>query len=235
MKAGKLILHIGLIAIIIVLGILVYRSIVTPMRFEDECNRRRDACAEKLKVIRTLQEAHKMAYGVYAANLDSLIIDLQQGKQPVVKKEILGEIPEDMTEAMAVKQGLMRRDTVYMNPLEKLREEKKLFKVNSEGDTIYITNDEELFELKYIPVKAKEGQPRMQFVSNADTIRRSGLLVPVFEVKVDLKDLLWDLDQQAVVNKIAGIERVEDASGNKKYAGWKIGSMEDPITDGNFE
>ena len=90
MKAGKLILHIGLIAIIIVLGILVYRSIVTPMRFEDECNRRRDACAEKLKVIRTLQEAHKMAYGVYAANLDSLIIDLQQGKQPVVKKEIHG-------------------------------------------------------------------------------------------------------------------------------------------------
>ena len=56
MKAGKLILHIALIAIIIVLGVLVYNSIVTPMRFEDECNRRRDLVAEKLKTIRSFKK-----------------------------------------------------------------------------------------------------------------------------------------------------------------------------------
>lgn len=229
MKAGKLILHIGLIAIIIVLGIFVYRSIVTPMRFEDECNRRRDLVVEKLKVIRTLQEAHKVVYNQYAANLDSLIINLQQGKQPVVKKEVVKEVPEDMTEAEALKQGYVRRDTVFMNPLEKLREEHKLYKVTSKGDTVNIT-DEELLDLKYVPVKAKEGQPRMQFTSNAGMIERGGFQVPVFEVKVDLKDLLWDLDEQSVINKIAGIERVPG-----KYAGWKIGDMENPVTDGNFE
>ena len=74
MKAGKLIIHIVLIAAIIVLAIFVYRSIVTPMRFEDECIARRNACAEKLKAIRTLQEAHKSVYGCYAADLDSLVI-----------------------------------------------------------------------------------------------------------------------------------------------------------------
>lgn len=221
MKAGKIILHTALIGVIIVLGFFVYRSIVTPMRFEDECNLRRDAVVEKLKVIRTLQEAHKMVYGSYAADLDSLVIDLQQGKQPVVKKEVLKEIPEDMTESEALKQGYIRRDTVFMNPLEKLKEEKKI----DPGMT-----DEKLLDLKYVPVKAQEGKPRLQFTSDAGMIERGGFQVPVFEVKVDLKDLLWDLDEQDVINKIAGIERVPG-----KYAGWKIGSMEDPITDGNFE
>ena len=229
MKPGKIILHIGLIAIIIVLGVLVYRSIVTPMRFEDECTARRNAVAEKLKVIRTLQEAHKTVFNVYAADLDSLVIDLQQGKQPVVKKEILKEVPEDMTETEALKQGYIRRDTVFMNPIEKLREEKKLTKITMQGDTVNIT-DEELADLKYVPVKAKEGEPRLQFTSDAGMIERGGFQVPVFEVKVDLKDLLWDLDEQLVINKIADIERVSG-----KYAGWKIGSMDEPITDGNFE
>lgn len=229
MKAGKLIIHIVLIAAIIVLAIFVYRSIVTPMRFEDECIARRNACAEKLKAIRTLQEAHKTVYGRYAADLDSLIIDLQQGKQPVVKKQTLGEIPEDMTEAEAMKQGLMRRDTVYMNPIQKLRDEKKLYKVTMQGDTVDFT-DQELRELKYVPVKAKEGEPRLEFTSNAGMVERGGFQVPVFEVKVDLMDLLWDLDEQSVINKIADIERVSG-----KYAGWKVGSMDEPITDGNFE
>ena len=202
------------------------------MRFEDECNARRDACAEKLKAIRTLQEAHKTVYGRYAADLDSLIIDLQQGKQPVVKKETLKELPEDkegMSEAEQIKQGYIRRDTVYMNPLQKLREEKKLYKVTAQGDTVDFT-DQELRELKYVPVKAKEGEPRLEFTSNAGMVERGGFQVPVFEVKVDLIDLLWDLDEQSVINKIADIERVSG-----KYAGWKVGSMDEPITDGNFE
>ena len=225
MKAGKIILHIGLIAIIIVLGVLVYNSIVTPMRFEDECNRRRDLVAEKLKTIRTLQEAHKQVYNCYAADLDSLLLDLQQGKQPVVKKEVLKEIPEDMTEAEQIKQGYVRRDTVYMNPLEKLREEKKLFKVTDMGDTVNLT-DQELQELKYVPMTNK----KKVFESNAGFVERGGFQVPVFEVKVSLADLLWDLDQQSVINKIADIERVDG-----KYAGWKVGDMENPVTDGNFE
>lgn len=232
MKAGKIILHVGLIAIIIVLGILVYNSIVTPMRFEDECIARRDACAEKLKAIRTLQEAHKMVYGCYAADLDSLVINLQQGKQPVVKKETLKVLPEDkegMSEAEQIKQGYIRRDTVFMNPIQKLREEKKLYKIDSQGDTVEFT-DQDLLEIKYVPVKAKEGEPRLEFTSNAGMVERGGFQVPVFEVKVDLMDLLWDLDEQSVINKIADIERVSG-----KYAGWKVGSMDEPITDGNFE
>lgn len=231
MKAGKVIGIVSAVLVvpIIVLAILVYQSIVTPMRFEDECIARRNACAEKLKAIRTLQEAHKSVYGCYAADLDSLVIDLQQGKQPVVKKEVLKEVPEDMTESEALKQGYIRRDTVFMNPIQKLREEKKLYKVTTQGDTVEFT-DQDLLEIKYVPVKAKEGEPRLEFTSNAGMVERGGFQVPVFEVKVDLMDLLWDLDEQSVINKIADIERVSG-----KYAGWKVGSMDEPITDGNFE
>ena len=58
---------------------------------------------------------------------------------------------------------------------------------------------------------------------------RSGLSVPVFECKVDLKDLLADMDHQDVINKIAELERIN------KYPGWKVGDMTQSITDGNFE
>ena len=61
-------------------------------------------------------------------------------------------------------------------------------------------------------------------------IDKSGFMVPVFECKVPLSQLLSDMDNQQVVNKIAEIEKVAG-----RYAGWKVGDMTQPVTDGNFE
>jgi hypothetical protein len=61
-------------------------------------------------------------------------------------------------------------------------------------------------------------------------IDKSGFMVPVFECKVPLTLLLSDMDHQQVVNKIAEIEKVSG-----RYAGWKVGDMTQPVTDGNFE
>lgn len=217
MKRTRLIIEIALVAVIVVLGVMVYRTIVTPMRFEDECNRRRDAVVEKLKTIRTLQEAYKVTYNCYAGDLDSLVLKLKNGQTTMVKRDVLQKVPENMTEAEAIKQGYIKIDTLRVNALEKLRNEHKL------DSTL---TDEDLMNLKYIPgTNHKE-----QFECEAGTIERSGMQVSVFEVRVHLRTLLKDLDKQMVENKIAEIERNAE-----KYAGWKIGDMNNPITDGNFE
>ena len=210
MKTNK-IFQIALAVVIVGLAVLLYNSIMKPVRFDNEYNQRRDAVVVKLKEIRNLQEAYKMTYGCYANDMDSLILGLQEGKLPVVKK--YGNVPDEMTEAEALKQGIIRRDTVFMNPLEKMREEKKT-----------ALTDAQLAQLKYVPYTDNQ-----TFEMRARFVEKSGFEVPVFEAKVHLSVLLADLDEQDVNNKIAQLEDMN------RYPGWKVGDMEQPITDGNWE
>ena len=66
MKTNK-IFQIALAVVIVGLAVLLYNSIMKPVRFDNEYNQRRDAVVVKLKEIRNLQEAYKMTYGCLAA------------------------------------------------------------------------------------------------------------------------------------------------------------------------
>ena len=48
--------------VIIGLAIWLVSSIMKPVKFDNEYNKRRDACAEKLKAIRSLEDAYKNTY-----------------------------------------------------------------------------------------------------------------------------------------------------------------------------
>ncbi len=210
MKTRRII-QVVLALVIVGLAVLLYNSILKPVRFENEFNQRRDAVIVKLKEIRNLEEAYKMTYGRYSGDIDSLVLGLKEGKMAVVKK--YGNVPDEMTEAEALKKGIVRRDTVYMNPLEKMREEGKI-----------VFTDEQLAKLKYVPYT--DGGT---FEIRARFVDKSGFQVPVFEVKVPLSVLLAGMDEQSVMNRIAELEQVG------KYPGWKVGDYDSPITDGNFE
>ena len=67
------------------------------------------------------------------------------------------------------------------------------------------------------------------FEMQAGFIMRGGLKVAVFEAKTPYNTYLWDLDQQRVNNLRA---EQEDLS---KYAGLKVGSMDEPSLSGNWE
>ena len=67
------------------------------------------------------------------------------------------------------------------------------------------------------------------FEMQAGYITRGGLKVAVFEAKTPLNTYLWDLDQQRVNNLRAEMEDLD------KYAGLKVGSMDEPSTSGNWE
>ena len=229
----KTIIQILLGIVIIALAVMLYNSIMKPVRFDNEYTKRREACAEKLKAIRTLEEAYKVTYGTYTGSFDTLITRLmnEDSMKTVVKVTNYDKIPADVdinevTEKEAVEKGYVTRREVYINPIAKLREDKKLPTVDATGHTVQMS-DEQLKNLRYVPYPKGTNK---EFELHAGMVDKSGFLVPVFECKVSLEDLLSDMDKQERINKIAEIEKVSG-----RYAGWKVGDMTQPVTDGNFE
>jgi hypothetical protein len=231
---GKTIIQIVLAVVIVGLAYWLYSSIMKPVRFDGEYTKRRDACAEKLKSIRTLEESYKLTYGVYTGSFDTLINRLmsEDSLRVVSKVTNYDKIPADVDineipESEAVKNGWVSRVEVYVNPIAKLREDQKLPIVDAATGKVRQLTDEEIRNLRYVPYPKSE---KNEFELQAGALDKNGFMVPVFECKVSLEVLLKDMDNQMVVNKIAEIHEVPD-----RYAGWKVGDMTQAITDGNFE
>lgn len=230
---GRTIIQIVLGLAIVALAVVLYNSIQKPMRFDNEYTKRRDACAEKLKAIRTLEDAYKLTYGTYCGNFDTLFSRLmnEDSMKVVSKVNNYDKIPADVDinevpELEAIKKGYTTRVEVFVNPINKLREDGKLPIVDANGYTHQMT-DEEILNLRYVPYPKGE---KNEFDLKAMMLEKSGLMVPVFECKVPLEVLLSDMDHQSVVNKIAEINEVKG-----RYAGWKVGDLTQAVTDGNFE
>lgn len=219
--------------VIIGLAIVLYNSIMKPVRFDNEYNKRRDACAEKLKAIRTLEEAYKVTYGTYCGSFDTLINRLfnEDSMKTVVKITNYDKIPEgvdinETPEKEAIEKGYVTRQEIFVNPIAKLREDGKLPTIDATGHTVQMT-DEQIRNVRYVPYPKGE---KNEFELQAGMLEKSGFFVPVFECKVSLENLLSDMDHQSVINKIAEVEKVAG-----RYAGWKVGDMTQAVTDGNFE
>ena len=92
-------------------------------------------------------------------------------------------------------------------------------------DSLFAKRDNfDINSLRVVPFSQGE-----TFEMEAGYITRGGLKVAVFEAKTPYKTYLWDLDQQRVNNLRA---EMEDLS---KYAGLKVGSMDEPSLNGNWE
>ena len=196
---GRTIIQIVLAVAIVGLAYLVYNSIQKPMRFDNEYTKRRDACAEKLKSIRTLEEAYKVTYGSYCGNFDTLINRLmtEDSMRVVSKVNNYDKIPaevdiNEVPESEAIKNGWTTRVEVFVNPIAKLREDGKLPTIDATtGKTRQLT-DEEIRNLRYVPYPKGE---KNEFELYATSIEKSGFMVPVFLCQVPHEVLLSDMDE----------------------------------------
>ncbi|MBR1769595.1 MAG: hypothetical protein IJ748_03965 [Bacteroidales bacterium] len=211
-KTTRLVLTIVLFVGIVVLAFVLYRCILKPVKFENEYNLRSEQVITKLKDIRALQEQFKNTNGRYCSSIDSLIDFAQEGKALLVKKT--GYVPDNMTEAEALAKGILKRDTSTVNPLEKLYAEDKL-----------ITPKDKIKDLKYIPFSDGE-----EFTMASDVIDKGGVPVPVFEAKAPIESYTKGMDQQTVLNRKVELEQKVNG-----FAGYKVGSLENTVTDGNWE
>lgn len=219
---NKTLIQILLGVAIVGLAVALYLSMTKPIKFNSEFTKRRDACAEKLKAIRTLEETYKNTYGCYTGSFDTLINRLMnEDSLRVVNKNInYDRIPEDvdineMTEADQIKAGYVSRVVEFVNPIDNLRKSGK-----------FNLTDEEIRNVRYVPYPRDR---KYDFKLQAGFIEKSGYQMPVFECLVMMDDLLADLDHQLVVNKIDELEK------NQRFPGWKVGDMTQTIVDGNFE
>ena len=75
----KFIIQIVLAIVIVVLGYFCYQSIMIPQKFTQIKQQRYERVIQRLKDIRTAQEAYKGVYGVYTHNFDTLIHFIKYG------------------------------------------------------------------------------------------------------------------------------------------------------------
>jgi hypothetical protein len=211
-----------LIQTILVLGILVlvvfiFRSIMRPEKFRTMAEERREVVVEKLKDIRTAQIGYKNVKGSYAQNFDLLIDFLENGKMPIVAK--IGVVPDTLTEAQALKAGIIKRDTVLVDAFKEIFKDKPNLNVK---------------KLSFIPYSNNE-----KFIMDADTIERGGIKVPVFIAIAPKMSYLGGIEEdpklKGFINSIlyTGIEK--QFIKQEKYKDMIVGSLDDPSTNGNWE
>ncbi len=176
-----------LLVVIIVLAYLVYDSVMRPVRFNKEVNKRSEAVIQNLKDIRSAQMAYKNIHSSYTGSFDTLVDFLRNGEIPVVK---MVPDPEDTTFTKTI------TDTLGYIPVI---------------DSLFGTrNDFDINHFRYIPYTDND-----PFTMEAGIIEKGGVDVNVFEVKVHYKIFLEGLNRQMVVNLIAAREQIEKYPGLK--------------------
>jgi hypothetical protein len=196
------------------LAFLSYKSIMTPIEFNEVRDAREKVIVERLIDIRHAETEYRNIKGDYTDNFDTLLYFIKNEKAKIVLKE--GELTdkqleEGMTEKKAVKLGLIKRDTTYVSMLE------NLFGADYPVDS-----------LRYIPFSS----PRQEFTLEKDEITTgsAGIKVKVMAAKAPYASYLNDLDKQELINLIETTEKLE------KFPGLKFGDIEQANNNaGNWE
>lgn len=222
----KLIIQILLAGLIIFLGYQCYKSIDTPLKFTEIKKQRYDKTIQRLKDIRTAQEAFKSVYGRYTASFDTLINFVKYDSVKVVRS--IGSLTDEqieagMTEAQAIKEGLILRDTTRVNTLTSLKDASKEKREDFLAD--YSIDD-----IRYVPFTKRQHQFKM---GTNVIYTDSGIEVPVFEARVSNMIIFENLPeeyQEYVLQDNGEAKRLN------KYPGLKVGDLQEANNNvGNWQ
>ena len=219
--------------LIILLGYLLVDSVLQPVRFNKEKEARELVGIERLKDIRTLQDAYKSANGKYVSDIDSLV-DFYKNGEIIVRMQI-GSKDDSlaMAHTKAIKQARywLRGANLnrYLYQLYEEGDKNLVFSIDNKipvKDTLFHSRvGFEVDSLKTIPFS--KGQ-RVEM--DAIVKKVSGVNVPLFEARMPYKKLLYGMDNQLRINLDA------DRRNGNKYEGLQVGSISAPNNNaGNWE
>ncbi len=171
----KTVIQIVLAIVIIVLGYFVYDSIMEPVRFRQEVQVREAEIIQRLKDIREVQRSHRSRYQRFTADLDSLVMFFNVDSLPLIRA--IGHVPDTLTEAEAVRMGIVERDTLWI----------------AARDSLLRNVRYPVEQLPYVPY----GQGA-RFEMNSGFIERGLVRLPVFEASVQAHVYMGDLDNWRV-------------------------------------
>ena len=202
----KTILNIILSIAIVVLGYLLVKSVMKPIEFQKEQEKRYAKTIERLKDIRSVQDAFKAKYGGYTDSFDTLVKFIKADSILVERPD--GDIPDtlDLKEALKMK--------IVKMVATKIAVKDTVFKSKYAPDSI-----------GYVPYG--EG---VMFNLDTATVEAAKVKVKVFEASVTNKVLLHGLDEQ-LINNLDDIK--VSLTG---FAGLKVGSLKEANNNaGNWE
>ena len=197
---------------VLLLAYLLFESIQEPIRFNREVKKRETATIQRLKDIRTAEEAYRTKFGIYTENFDTLIHFVRYDSFPIIKA--IGSIPDSLynlgvTEKKALEMGIITRDTSYVRVLD------SIFSISYYIDSI-----------RYVPYC----DTNQFFLGATELLTASKVKVKVFEANVLNKILLHGLSNQLIINYSADREKIVG------FAGLKVGSLETSTNNaGNWE
>ncbi len=207
----KVTLKVLLVAAVLLLTYMCYRSIRTPMEFDEERAVREKAIIARLIDIRKAQIEYKNIHKEHAGSFDDLTRFLNEQRLPfLVKEGVLTDeqLESGMTEQEAVKKGLIKRDTFWVVA----------------KDTLF-SKDFNANDLRYVP-----GTQKQFFMDTATLSSSSGYTVKVFEANVPYDEYLGDLDKQLLFNL------KDKAIKTDKFPGLRVGSLTEINNNaGNWE
>jgi len=176
---NRLIVRIVLTITIIVLGYLVVESIMGPVRFQNEHNRRKQLIVERLKDIRSIQLTYRSLNNRYAGSFDTLIDFLKHTKIPVVN--IIPD-PADTTFTRTI------NDTIAF-----IRAADSLLKHVA-------------YPIDSLPFIQFSGGKKFDLA--AGRIDRGGVMVNVFEATAHMNTYLSGMNDQMLLNLVASEEQI---------------------------
>ena len=199
-----------LIPVNIILAFFVYNSISSEVEFNKIAKERIAENVQKLKDLRTLQIAYKRENEAFADNFNSLMNFLQNDSTRIVKMEGVNDTlidGEEISDELALKLGLIKRDTIYVSAMESIFDENY---INTRDNNYPF----DINSLNIIPFTDK------QYNIDANVIEKGKVSVQVFEISATYKDIFNGLDAE-----------------NKKYdlnSLLKVGSMTEASLNGNW-
>jgi hypothetical protein len=205
----KLTLQIVLAVAAVILFYVVYKQIMTPLNFQKEAKIREAAVIERIKDIRSAEQAFKQKNQRYTGDFDSLINFVLNDSLEFERQ--FGSLDDSVAVAM----GLVKTDKFTMAVIDTVFSPKKL-------------TAQQVREMRFIPY----AEPGTEYILRAGQLTtESKVVVPVFEAKAPYKTFMWDMDQQLLINLIADAKNVY-----YKYPGIAVGSIEKATNDaGNWE
>jgi len=222
----KIFTFIVLPLVIVALVYAIWNSVQEPVQFQKDTKARETVAIQRLKDIRTLQDAFKGANGRFTASIDSLINFYYNDSVKIIRQ--IGSM--DDSAAVANTEALKKKNRKITN--EQLLEyyEKGMNLVLSievaipVKDTLLKRADFKPEDLKTIPFSNKP------IIMNALVKQVSGVDVPLFEACMPYEDYLVGLDRQYIINLKC------EAEDMGRYPGLKVGSVDAPNNNaGNWE
>jgi len=231
-KTVKILLEVVLGLLIVGGAWLFISSIQKPVRFNEEVASRSKVAIQRLKDIRTLQEAFKSVNGRFSPTVDSLKLFYEQGQMDIVMQIGSNDDSLAVVNTEAIKKANRRLKGEQLTA--KLQEAyengiKVVFSTVTKipvKDTLFTRRTDFCVDsLKYIPFSGG-----METEMESTIKKVSGVQVPLFEARMPYKALLKGMDNQLRINLDA------DSKAQNKYEGLQVGSITAPNNNaGNWE